>query len=169
MILQFSGELKANETFVLIVSCFETYYLLTLQRPAAGKRLRAAWPFNHPAIIAQKMKLQLTSELLDFLTGQGYRHCFSRTTLSGSDNDMVTITLTPAFSRPKTRHLPKAYDTHFCLNQEPRQMATGLTGILVLVDIKEEVLVAYFKCLISPNTGNIPVMRSKRHLMYIQK
>ncbi|MEO3407650.1 hypothetical protein AAFN85_27270 [Mucilaginibacter sp. CAU 1740] len=95
------------------------------------------------------MKLLLTPELLKFLNKQGFKYCLSKTTLCESkDADHLNITLTPARSRPKLKHLSLKYDTYFSINREPAQMAMGIDDTLVLVQMDKQLIVEYLNSIL---------------------
>ncbi|WP_330861066.1 hypothetical protein [Mucilaginibacter sp.] len=48
-------------------------------------------------------------------------------------------------------------------------MAAGLDDVLILIELKRDVLIAYFNYMISPRTENVSLTDSKPPLMYIQK
>ncbi|MEJ6981798.1 hypothetical protein WG906_15125 [Pedobacter sp. P351] len=81
------------------------------------------------------MKVQLTPPILDYLIGQGYTYCLSRTQTINKGNTDVTITLTPVTVKPRLETLPLGYDTYFNITQEPKQMALGVDETEILVDL----------------------------------
>lgn len=83
------------------------------------------------------MKVQLTPPILDYLIEQGYTYCLSRTQSINKGDTEVTITLKPVTGRPRLETLPLGYDTYFNITQEPKQMALGVDGTEILVDLEE--------------------------------
>lgn len=96
------------------------------------------------------MKLQLTPDLLKFLSSQGFKYCLSRTMVL-SENDYVNIVLTPIATRPRIRSLSMDHDTYFAISREPAQMAQGIDDdTLVLVDLDRLTLIGYLRSRIKP-------------------
>lgn len=100
------------------------------------------------------MKLQLTSHLLLFLEKSGYRYFLSKTVPDAYGPDIIGITLLPISIRPNTRNLPKDFDTYFCINQEPKQMAEGVEGTLIFVKMNADLSCAYIKYVIDEVIDN---------------
>ena len=83
------------------------------------------------------MQKILTIELLERLISQGYRYCFSRTTVILGDDADICITLLPVKYIPVVTRLPERFDTYFKISEEPRQMAMSIDETIILVDLSE--------------------------------
>jgi len=89
------------------------------------------------------MTTQLTPVLLDFLIAEGYCSCLSKTQPIQSDCCSNLITLKPMKQHLLAGHLPLGFDSCFALQSEPLQMAQGINGVMVMVDITPVELTGY--------------------------
>jgi hypothetical protein len=82
------------------------------------------------------MKTVLTKRLLGFLIKRGYKYCLSQTT---SSCEMVasnkTITLKPVKKHPLLGRLPRPFQVYYAIIHEPFQMASGIIGTSVFVEL----------------------------------
>jgi hypothetical protein len=82
------------------------------------------------------MKTVLTKRLLGFLIKRGYKYCLSQTISSGeiaSSNKLVT--LKPVRKQPLLGRLPNPFQAYHAIIQEPFQMASGILGTSVFVEL----------------------------------
>lgn len=85
----------------------------------------------------------LTPTLLEFLSANGYRFCLSKTIVTRSKDADVAILLKPVKTRPLLKRLSLRFDTYFSINREPKQMAEGIDGALVIVEVTPSHLTNY--------------------------
>lgn len=82
------------------------------------------------------MKTVLTKRLLGFLIKRGYKYCLSQTI---SISEMVAtnrgITLKPVKKHPLLGKLPNPFQAYYGIIREPFQMASGIIGTSVFVEL----------------------------------
>jgi hypothetical protein len=81
------------------------------------------------------MQKLLTTNLLQLLIRLGYQYVLvKRTAVYGEDADTCII-LTPVKFKPVLAELSENYNAFFEISKEPFEMAKGVNGAIVLVDI----------------------------------
>lgn len=81
------------------------------------------------------MKTELTKRLLGFLIKRGYKYCLSQITYINKQDTNTGITLKPVKKHPNLGNLPRPFQNYYNIIHEPLQMASGMTGSQVWVEL----------------------------------
>ena len=83
------------------------------------------------------MQMLLTPALLKLLKSLGYCFCLFQVTLVSEESSELFITLVPLKSQPDMIIHAEKYDGYFQLDKEPVQLAHGINGVTVLIELTE--------------------------------
>lgn len=82
------------------------------------------------------MEVILTKQLLGALIKDGYRYFLCKTSSASNGCPDIKMTLKPVKMHPLLHLLPAPYQRYYKVSQELLQMAEGLPGVQVLIELK---------------------------------
>ena len=81
------------------------------------------------------MEIILTKRLLGALIKNGFSYFLCKISLADPQDSTVYMTLKPVKTHPLLHQLPGSYQRYYKVSQELLQMATGIPGVCVKVEL----------------------------------